>query len=290
MVHWVWRHISFRLPAEWEMLQFSSEYPLGRCAFADRRQFRFEINWKIVKGEPDYDRMISDYISKLERENKLTEPGRVKKSGWFGFHGVIDGDRTSRFGRYFEPIECLLECVFIWPDERDPDLEAEVLASFKAMPGDTDGFQRWRAFGLDMAIPTIAALEGCTAQPARAQFTFSNPKTGSEWSFERLGMTAVWLKCDVETWLRGHIDKSTKALRITHSSRHGSDVVRAEGTYKPAGLHLRRGRLTAEAWLCPEDRRLYYACSRIRGNDPDDTRPIEQLLTAAPDFTPRHVS
>jgi hypothetical protein len=287
MVQWIWRHISFRLPAEWEMLQFSTEYPQGRCAFADRYQFRFEMNWSSVKGEPDYDRMISDYTSKLEREKKLTDPERLKKSGWFGFYGVLSGDHTSRFGRYFAPIGCLLECVFIWPEERDPELEAAVLASIEAMPADTSGNQRWRAFGLDMALPPIAALEGCTAQPARAQFSFSNPKTGSEWSFERLGMTASWLKHDLETWLRGHIDPSVNELRITHATRHGSDVVRAEGTYKPAGLHLKRGRLNAEAWLCPEDGRLYYVCSRIRGHDPSDARPIEHLLTAAPDFTPR---
>lgn len=288
MAHWIWRHISFRLPAEWELLQFSTEYPLGRCAFADRYQFRFELNWKIVKGEPDYDRMISDYIAKLVGEKKLTHPERVKKSGWFGFHGVIEGDRTSRFGHYFSAIGCLLECVFIWPEERDFAIEADVLSSFEAVPGDTNGFQRWRAFGLDMALPTVAALEGCTAQPARAQFSFSNPKTGSEWSFERLGMTSSWLKCDLETWLRGHVDKSVKELRITHSTRHGSEVVRAEGTYKPAGIHLRRGRLSAEAWLSPEDGRLYYVCSRIRGANLTDARSIDQLLTAAPDFTPRH--
>lgn len=270
------------------MLQFSTEYPQGRCAFADRYQFRFEMNWSMVKGEPDYDRMISDYISKLEGEKKLTDAERVKKSGWFGFCGVMQGDRTSRFGRYVASIGCLIECVFIWPEERNPDLEADVLASLEAMPAETNGVQRWRAFGLDMALPAIAALEGCTAQPARAQFSFSNPKTGSEWSFERLGMTSAWLKSDIETWLRGHLDKSVKELRITHSSRHGCDVVRAEGTYKPAGLHLKRGQLSAEAWLCPEDGRLYYVCSRIRGQNLIDARSIDQLLAAAPDFTPRH--
>ena len=287
MVNWIWRHISFGLPAEWEMLQFSTEYPQGRCAFADRYQFRFEMNWSMVKGEPDYDRMISDYTSKSEREKKLTDTERLKKSGWHGFSGIMLGDRTSRFGRYFAEIGCLLECVFIWPDTRDPDLEADVLASFAANPPEPGGGQRWRAFGLAMALPAVAALEGCSAHPGKAQFSFSNPKTGSEWSFERLGMTHVWLKTDVETWLRHHLDASARQVRFTHATRHGTDVVRAEATYKPAGLHLKRGVLTAEAWIHPTDGRLYYVCARRRGNDPAEQRPLETLLAAAPDFTPR---
>ena len=80
MVQWIWRQISLRLPATWEMLQFSTEYPQGRCAFADRYQFRFELTWGNVKGEPDYDRMITDYTGKLEREKNLTETERAKKA------------------------------------------------------------------------------------------------------------------------------------------------------------------------------------------------------------------
>jgi hypothetical protein len=61
----------------------------------------------------------------------------------------------------------------------------------------------------------------------------------------------------------------------------------AEGAFKPGGMHIRNGRLEACAWICPEDGRLYHAAKRIRTSTPVEDTPLEQLLTAAPEFTPR---
>ncbi len=287
MVQWIWRQIGVKLPATWEMLQFSTEYPQGRCAFADRYQFRFELTWTMVKGEPDYNRMVSDYLSKLEREKRLVDGQEVRKAGWHGFHGIMQGDRTSRFGRYLEPLGCLVECVFLWPDDRDEALESEILSSIEPMTAGNDGRQRWRAFGLDMKPPATAAIEGCIAQPARARFSYGNPKTGSQWSYERLGLTAYWLKEPVENWLAQHLGSGLRDLRISHVARSNVDVIHAEASFKPSGLHLKRGQLAAEAWICPADGRLYVVTVRRRGNHPLEAVPMDQLFAAAPDFTPR---
>lgn len=287
MVQWIWRQIAVSLPATWELLQFSTEYPQGRCAFADRYQFRFELTWSMVKGEPDYDRMVSDYISKLEREKRLADGERAKKAGWHGFHGIMNGERTSRFGRYFAPIGCLVECVFLWPEARDPELESAILSSIGAVPVDERGQQRWRAFGLDIRVPPGAAIEGCTAQPARTVFSFSNPKSGSQWTFERLGMTASWLRGSLEDWFRGTFGPDVRDLQVSRTTRDGRDVVQAEAGFKPSGLHLKHGRLQAEAWICPQDGRVYKVIARLRGRRTEEQVPAGQLLAAAPEFTPR---
>lgn len=276
---WIWRHIAIRLPADWEMLQFSGEFTSGRCAFADRYQFRVEMSWHTVKGEPDYERMVSDYVQKLEQEKKLTGSERAKKSGWHGFSGMMNRERTSRFGRFLAEPGCLIEVVFLWPDERDTELESEILASIQASPPDPAQGQRWRAFGLDVSAPAAAAFEGATVQPARAEFSFTDPKSGNAWKFIRLGMLASWFDGDLEKWLIQSLGRHTRDIRTTHR-RHGhQDIFCAEGCFKPNTMHLRRGNVQAAAWICPQDGRLYCAQSWIRRNGPGT--PPELMLTPA---------
>ena len=286
-VEWIWRHIGVTLPPDWEMLQFSTEFNRGRCAFADRYQYRFELNWIVVKGEPDYTRMLSDYTSRLESEKRLTGTEMIKKSGWHGFHGEMGGQLTSRFVHYLGGIGSLVECVFLWPEKREPDVEASVLASIRDYPRDVDGRHRWRAFGLDMHPPATAAVDGCTTQPARAVFTCTNPKSGNKWHFARYGMVKSWLKTDVEAWLTRTMQNKARNLRFSHRRHQGADLVHAEGPFKPDGIHLKNGQLQTIAWINPEDGRLYHATQRIRREHPGETVPMESLLLGAPEFTPR---
>ncbi len=47
---WIWRGLCMKVPDDWEMLQFETNTGKGGCAFADRYQFRFEVDWKVVQG------------------------------------------------------------------------------------------------------------------------------------------------------------------------------------------------------------------------------------------------
>jgi len=286
-VVWIWRGITVRLPGTWEMLQFSTDYTRGRCAFADRYQYRFELSWSIVKGEPDYDRMVGDYMGKLEREKAGSDLVRLRHAGWHGFTGTVSGTPTTRLGRYLPALGCLVEGVFLWTDRRDEALEHQVIASMAASPPDTRGHQRWRAAGLDLNVPGVAALEGCTLQPAKASFSFSNPKTGTAWHFERLGMVPNWFTGDLPAWLTHHLGPGLRDLRLTTTTRNGHAAVLAEASFKPRALHLRRGHLAANAWIEPADGRLYAVTVRRRGQHPAEAAAPGDLLAAAPDFTPR---
>lgn len=258
----IWRHIAVCLPADWEMLQFSSEYERGRIAFADRYQFRAELSWRAVKGEPDYERMVSDYMLKLEQENKLGDAKPLRKAGWHGFVGMMQKDYTSRFGRYLEEVGCLIELVLLWPDQqRDAELETEILSSIEHSPPDEYGFRRWRAFGLDVKVPPTAVFEGCTAQPARAEFAFSDPKTGNQWQFMRLGMVNSWFDGNLEHWLKKSLGRNIIEPRFTHRTRGNHELITAEGRYKPQTIHLRNGTFQAAAWIDDKDGRLY--CAKV---------------------------
>ncbi len=85
MVEWVWRQIGVELPAEWECLQFARDPEAGRCAFADRHRYRFELNWRKSPGEPDFGRMMKDYEGSLAKEWEGIR--KAKCRGWPGLRG-----------------------------------------------------------------------------------------------------------------------------------------------------------------------------------------------------------
>lgn len=263
------------------MLQFSSEYTSGRCAFADRYQFRCEMSWRSVPGEPDYPRMVSDYLHKLEREKKISGAKRLSISGWHGFTGTSKKECTSRFGRYLAESGCLIEIVLLWPDARDAACEAAILGSIMSVPVDHDNCRLWRSFGMELRVPSSAAFEGCTALPARVELSFTDTRTRNTWQFSRFGMLSAWFDGDLSKWLGNNLGKTVRQIRYTQRDRRGSNLLLAEGTYKPQALHLRHGQFAAVAWVEAADGRLYCAKKFIRRAAPGTGIPIEQLIDCA---------
>ncbi len=231
-----------------------------------------------MPGEPDYHRMVSDYITKLEQEKKITDAHPVTTRGWHGFHGRMKEDVTSRFGRHLPAIGCLVEIVLLWPDQRDSACEEDVLASIDAVTDDREGCRRWRAFGLDLRVPASAAFEGCTVLPARAEFAFTEPRSGNRWEFARLGMVHGWFNGNLDQWLLSALGKSVRDPRITRRDHHGVDLHLAEGAFKPQTIHLRHGQFQAAAWLDRTDGRIYCVKKFIRKEAPGTEIPAEQLL------------
>lgn len=282
-VEWIWRHFAITLPSNWEMLQFSTEYSRGRCAFADRYQFRAELSWKVVTGEPDYGRMVKDYTQRLESEKKIESPSGIIVHGWHGFHGNAGRGEMTRLGKYMPANKCLLELVLIWPDARDRDLEDSIAASIREVGPDQHNRYRWRAFGMQIDVPVRAAISGCTAMPGLVDVHFNDPKTGNTLQFKRAGMLSAWFDGDIESWLKKTVGPTRDPV-VRRRTDHNQEFFLLEGSYKPEGLHIRKGQVNASAWLSRSDQRLY--CALMRTRKPDLTRsdaPAD-LLRAAPEF------
>ena len=128
----IWRNIRFELPDDWELLRFSRKEERGRLSFADRQRFRFELSWRKVPGEPDYGKMMSDYLAKLLEEKKLSWARQAQSVGWHGINGGGPNGSNTRFGRYFAEEDVLVEAVFLWEEGRDKKLEKQVLTSVGA--------------------------------------------------------------------------------------------------------------------------------------------------------------
>jgi len=254
----VWRNFRVALPATWEMLQFSRKMDAGRCSFADRYRVRFEMNWRRVPGAPDDERMLSDYRARLEGQG-VEDLVQVEQAGWTGLAGREDIGLVSRFGRFFAAESCLVEAVFIWPDERDAKMERTVLASVAEEPA-VDGARRWRVFGMDLAVPAGVELVECRRHAARAELVFRAERGVNDYRFMRLGMVKAWLNSPVDRWLASHVPPGVRIEEAKERTVKGHSVAQLTGRAKRwfRGLRIRRPTFEARAGICPADGRLYF--------------------------------
>jgi len=258
MALWIWRKFRAELPDDWEMLQFSRDSQHGRCAFADRHQFRLEFDWRVVDGPPDFERMISDYSARLKQqgaENVRT----LRKESWRGLAAELDDKPTTRFGRHFADESCLVELVFLWPEKRNVALEHAVLDSSEFEPEYPGGLRRWRAFGMDLLAGASLAFENCSVEPASAEMVFAGSRRRQVERFARRGMVSEWLHEPVGQWLRSWAGSELHVNATATSEVGGHRIESLAGERRGPGLLAGRLHCDAAAWICPDDGRLYSA-------------------------------
>ncbi len=259
---WIWRAFKVILPADWELLQFSRNFTAGRCAFADRYQYRFELDWRVLPGAPDMARMMTDYQAKLTADGTLAQAKLTDLPGWHGLSGRQGDAWTTRYGRFFPDASCLVEAVAICPGSRDEPLERSVVTSI-GHEGVRDGIQRWKAFGMAVLAPAACALDDCTVQPAHGSMTFSSRKRNEELLCQRSGMLDQWLAMPVEDWLAAQAPPDVLNATRTHDTIAGHAIQRIQGGRKPGGFLRKRRAFAAAAWTCPRDGRLYHAAHSV---------------------------
>ncbi len=283
MVEWIWRQVGVSLPAEWECLQFARDFQAGRCAFADRHGYRFELNWRQSKAEPDFGRMMKDYEGALAGTWEGIR--KVKCRGWPGLTGKREGEVVSRYGRWLAGIELLVEVVLVHPGRRDAGLEESILATVREVPLEATGMQLWRAFGMEVRVPREFVLGECVVEPARVGMRFDGPSKPDRWIFRRYGMVDSWLKVPVREWLAAQAGYPVRNVRPRPGGKAGG-VERIEGDWKPRGVLLPKGSYAAAAWRQREDGRLYHAIC-ITGNKYRRFHPglgADHVLRACPEF------
>lgn len=284
MTEWIWHQIGIQVPAEWECLQYSRDPAAGRCAFADRYRFRLEMNWRRFKSEPDFERMLKDYAGSLE--SSWDKIKAVTCCSWPGLTGRRANEAVSRYGRYFSNIGMLVEVVFIHDQRRDAAFEARVLQTVRAVTPDGQGYQAWRAFGMDMRVPSRFTPAECVVEPARVGLRFDGPRKPDRWIFRRYGMVDAWLKKPLRDWLHQQADAEVRDVRPESSTRGSVGIERLNGRWQPRGLLLPRGQFASSAWKEPADGRLYHAIC-ITGKRHDAWHPksgADEMLKSCPEF------
>ena len=268
MERWIWRNLGLSVPADWEMLQFSRNSDSGRCAFADRYQFRLELDWRAVAGPPEFDRMTSDYLASLQ-ERGMTDGSRFRHRAWHGVGGEVDGRTITRLGRWFSVERIVVELVFLWLRKKDAALMRQIADSVAEEPEHSESFRRWRAFGMDVLATKSLPLQSCTAEPANAGMMFADGKRRSVERFGRRGMVREWLKQTPGEWLRGWADEDVRNVRTSVLDVRGHSVHMLGGEKTLPGLLRRRASYDAAVWICPADGRLYSVSCTGPGGGPE---------------------
>jgi hypothetical protein len=261
---WMWRNFSMEMPADWELLQFARNPEQGRCAFADRYQFRLEFSWRTANRAPDVGQVMNEYEKAFREQRTLRESVQsLGVAGWKGFRAPLaDGTLSSRFGRYFDSPRLLTEAVLLWPQPLfDVALEETLLSSIMYLPPADNGTQRWKAFGMDLLADAAYGCEEVNVRPAYARFRFADTHTeGVGQLFERFGMVNEWLHESLEEWLNTRLPPGLLERTVRIVDREGHRRYRIEGkiTPKTAFSRLRKpNTFRLEAWICPNDNRLY---------------------------------
>jgi len=265
---WIWRHFRIELPEDWEMLQFARNEIVGRCAFADRYQFRLELSWRKMDSKPDMIRLLDDYQGRLRQQSQNVETDRIRSGKWSGIDSRTDNLISSRFGSFFEGESCLVEIVFLWPEAKDGSLIKSVLATFGEEPAERLRLRRWKAFGMDLLASEGLPLVECMLEPARAKMVFADEKQTQLETFERLGMVSQWLDVPLADWLEMQSPKDTRIDNKECRSLQSHEIEVVDGTVKGRSslpLTGKRFHYNAEAWICPKDGRLYCARSLEAG-------------------------
>lgn len=276
MERYYWRGFSFVAPREWEMLQFSTDEKDGRCVFADRYRFRYELSWRKVPGPPQLNLMIGNYLSKLREEKQATGVNEKREGPWSGLGGRSVNQKFSQFIRYFPASECLVETVFLWPEKIAVAQEREMLNSI-AEHEEEGGQTRWRGFSLDVRSPY--PVQGFTVNPAAVKFVFGYEQNWREqMKVERRGMVKEWMNAPLHEWVSAQVPLSVKNPQPgTRELESGvtCHLVTGQKKLAPARrvqrMALGKGKealgeqhlnYLAAAWISPRDKRLVFVESQ----------------------------
>jgi len=277
--------MAFPLPRVWELLHFSRSTEQGRCLFADRYRFRFEISWRRAPGQPDFDRMMSDYRHELESRKELNDIHAATLAGCPGLIGRSVEGKISRFGKWFRDPGLLVETVFLWDEQRNKEVERTVLSGLRTVGPDSQGLLPWRAFGMEIQAPATWRLESCKAEAASAGFVFRGRSPAETWIFRRYGMLDSWLKTDLSTWLLTQIPADIRRPAVSGTGDSSANAVHVSGRYVPKGLLRKRGNFHAAAWREQQDDRLYACMLTTPRSSPYAAIDPAACMKAAPEFT-----
>jgi hypothetical protein len=278
---WIWRGISALLPSEWELLLFSKRAEAGSITFADRYQYRLQIAWRVLTGEPDMKRTVSDSISKLREQSPDVKVSKSKHGPWSGFSFAVNNRSTSRHLRFFPDEKLLLEVIRPPMEVAGEEMDDHELLKGIDLVKDSDR-GRWIAFGMDCRVPDTFALTECEVRPGFSRMTFSGPgKQASRIAFSRRGMLKHWLKGEVSDWLTLQAPDQLTDPQAETEEKTGHLIHRFGGSFRKresGDWRKRRRFYQSAAWICPRDGRLYQ-------QEKVSPSPQKQFLNADRDFS-----
>jgi len=297
-----WMGLALRTPADWEIVRHGLGMRKGQLVFVDRRRQRLQLSWEVVDQRPPLGKVIDDFKSKAREEDPDAKiDPMTPHHGWVGLHrrkpdGAESGTLT-RAVRHDARTDRLLEAILMHAADRDAegpllpeagDLSDHLLAAL-AVESEGHRATRWRAFGLDITVPTGFRVTATEIKPGDSSVLFRGfdpdgppaqwePNTNdTEVRVRRRAMANAWFNGNLEALLKlqlrgvGDIDTASETCdgreTLTATSREPGRPLQKVG----GRLRDRRDVL----WLDEAANAVMQVTTLSRKRDPVDPRDIK---------------
>lgn len=252
-----WRGIGFQHPASWEEAAVSGPGEEGHCLLVDLHGQRLDVRWHFMDKDPQTEQLVErlrhDVGGRIHEPEGLPAP-------WRGIARQTPQGLVTTAGRIFQERKCVVEADVIWPDERNVELEQQLLQSVHL--SDPASPERvWGAMGLHVTTGTRFELREIEADVGRITWNFEADKNAGPWlTVQRIALPAAWLTEALRGWLESDQAKRSRLVssRTTHYAGHEAEQVIT--VRKKGGLGGLFGQIRSRsdvAWQCESEGRVY---------------------------------
>jgi hypothetical protein len=253
-----WRGLKVDHPPHWEIARASDRDQPGRCTFSDRHYHRLDLQWRKVDYVPNLELMLEKYRLGDKGEQRNLSP-LPTVGPWRGLLRKTDEGHVTHAMRAFAPQRLQVEATMVWPDRRDEQLEAAILASVAV----DDGQERlWQAMGISLSLSGQFDLRENTSKVGKVAWEFAtSDKRGPVLTVERVAMPEFWLKGTLREWLVHELPLRAEVVRqdaIPFNAHRADQIVSRSSISAFRTLQgIRQARLEL-TWLCPVENRVYH--------------------------------
>jgi hypothetical protein len=276
-----WLGIRVSVPEDWQIVRHGLAIKTGRLVLVDRRRERGSLIWSHCAEKPDLNRLVDDVQARARAERP---GGRFEAyrgaSRWQGFIEISASQVRTNVVHWDCLGKRLLEFVLVGPPEdAERALVSRILQSHESV-APPEHARRWRAFDVDVKVPTGFRLVKLDSRPADVTFSFQSfdvtrDRPGRlEAVVRRMGMADVWHEGDLERLAR----RVTSGSAVDSIESRTDSGVLAVGV--EAGKRWRRllGLLRVQQtqlWLVPPENAVYVVTTRYPAATPLRPEAIE---------------
>lgn len=256
-----WQGIEMDVPEGWDIAAVSGGGGSndGYLRIEDSQLPRVEMKWAYEDGFVDLEKMVDNYLNKLEKGQKGQEPPEVNRDArvvskrkmqkkalqcftWYNAEEELRGYGAA----WFCP-DCrhaVIAQVTSRTDEEGEDLAERVITSIQDHPG--DNWIRWATWGFEAQTPERFKMTGSELMAGHIQLSFKrdaaaddarsimlqNVARPEELTLGRWGMANVLLKdMTLEEWAKEEMGKGLKRMdpEITETEIHGHEGLAIKG-------------------------------------------------------------
>jgi len=278
-----WRGIQADHPAHWELAWASGADEPGRLTFADRYYHRLDLRWQPLRFVPKLELLLTKYRQGKKGEKVEILDLEPCPSPWQGVLRRSEEGEVVRAVRFFRDHRQLVEATVVWPEPRDDQVEARILASVGPQEAKS-GCLLWQAMGISLRLGQEFRLQQHSAKVGRIrwEFTAGRKKALRELFVERIALPEFWLDKPMREWLEKELPSEYEPLRqemVTIGRHRAERLISSAKAGKLAFLRgVRQYRLDL-GWLCPTESRVYHVTYRVTSPDQDIALPDTFELT-----------